>query len=288
MDKDKANKQFSDIFGKLVSAREKTEAVIKGTMWQNSAHIDIFTGHRPTLSHLDFVEILLTERQQDPENSLLSKIFPEIGKEDRESLVLLIQMWMLLTVRIDSCERILNIIQQSDKTIDKVALLRECESPRNIIEKKIFWVCFEAEMKLQIWASQYQTYHTLMRGGETGIASQLNMGEGKTQIIIPMITLELLFGDAKKARIPRVNLLNSLFSESKFNYFRFLSATAFNVAIVELPFDRSVDLEDPFVNQKISLSLNHFKDRMMLLLDQSSTHSMILKLRECAIKAIEE
>ena len=114
------------------------------------------------------------------------------------------------------------------------------------------------------------------------------MGEGKTQIIIPMITLELLFGDAKKARIPRVNLLNSLFSESKFNYFRFLSATAFNVAIVELPFDRSVDLEDPFVNQKISLSLNHFKDRMMLLLDQSSTHSMILKLRECAIKAIEE
>ena len=257
-------------------------------MWQNSAHIDVFTGHRPTLSHLDFVEILLTERLQDSQNSLLSKIFPEAGKEDRQSFIFLIQMWMLLTVRMDSCERILSIVYSGNKSVDKVALLRECESPRNIIEKKMHWVCFEAEMKLQIWESQYQTYHTLMQEGESGIASQLNMGEGKTQIIIPMVTLELLFGDAKKPRIPRVNLLNSLLSESKFNYFRFLSATAFNISIVEFPFDRTVDLEDHFVKQKISLSLSHFKDRMMLLLDQSSTHSMILKLRECAIKAIEK
>ena len=134
-------------------------------------------------------------------------------------------------------------------------------------------------MKLQIWESQYQTYHTLMQEEESGIASQLNMGEGKTQIIIPMVTLELLFGDAKKTRIPRVNLLNSLLSESKFNYFRFLSSTAFNVSIVEFPFDRGVDLENPLIKQKIGQSLNYFKERMMLLLDQSSTHSMILKLR---------
>ena len=51
-------------------------------------------------------------------------------------------------------------------------------------------------MKLQIWISQYQTYHQLL-GLETssnGSILQLNMGEGKTQIIVPMIVLELQYG----------------------------------------------------------------------------------------------
>lgn len=46
-------------------------------------------------------------------------------------------------------------------------------------------------MKLQIWISQYQTFLHLM-GNETlknQSVPQLNMGEGKTQIIIPMIVL---------------------------------------------------------------------------------------------------
>lgn len=56
------------------------------------------------------------------------------------------------------------------------------------------WVCFEAEMKLQIWKLQFETFKTLFVDNPTGSVSQLNMGEGKTQVIIPMITLELLYG----------------------------------------------------------------------------------------------
>ena len=48
-------------------------------------------------------------------------------------------------------------------------------------------------MKLQIWVSQYETFKSLMNG-ESGSVSQLNMGEGKTQVIIPMIVLEMLYG----------------------------------------------------------------------------------------------
>ena len=59
-------------------------------------------------------------------------------------------------------------------------------------------------MKIQIWLSQYETFETLMEERK-GSACQLNMGEGKTQVIIPMIILESLYG--KKKRIPRVNLL---------------------------------------------------------------------------------
>ena len=143
----------------------------------------------------------------------------------------------------------------------------------------MYWICFEAEMKVQIWESQYQTYESLMVKHDPGYASQLNMGEGKTQTIIPMIVLELIFGNNHQLLIPRVNILNALFNEAKVNYFKFLSATAFNIPIVELPFDRKVKFDNPDVRNKIMKSLSHFKDKMMLLLDQSSTHSLILKLR---------
>lgn len=66
-----------------------------------------------------------------------------------------------------------------------------------------------------------------------GLVSQLNMGEGKTQVIIPMITLELLYGNSKYGKkIPRVNLLSSIFEESKINYFKFFSVSGFNIPVV--------------------------------------------------------
>ena len=152
----------------------------------------------------------------------------------------LVRIWMSLTVQADSLERLTKILEgKRTDQIDKVALFRECESPRHEVESKDYWVCFEAEMKLQIWVSQFETFSNLMEG-ENGSVSQLNMGEGKTQVIIPMIVLDLLYG--KKKRIPRVNLLQALYPESRSNYYRFLSITSFNIPIIELPFDRSVDL----------------------------------------------
>ena len=114
-------------------------------------------------------------------------------------------------------------------------------------------------MKLQIWISQYETFKLLMQG-ETGSVSQLNMGEGKTQVIIPMVVLELLYGS--KRRIPRINLLQALFHESRSNYYRFLSVTGFNIPIIELPFERKVDLEGKkfhLATRTIKKSLKRFK-----------------------------
>ena len=70
------------------------------------------------------------------------------------------------------------------------------------------WLCFEGEMKTQIWASQYETY-SLLKKNPSGSFTQLNMGEGKTQIIIPMIVLNEIYN--KKEKIPRVNILSPLY-----------------------------------------------------------------------------
>lgn len=64
-------------------------------------------------------------------------------------------------------------------------------------------------MKIQIWPSQLETYDNLMKGTSNGPFCQLNMGEGKTQVIIPMIVLNTIFN--KNDTLPRINLLTSLY-----------------------------------------------------------------------------
>lgn len=70
-------------------------------------------------------------------------------------------------------------------------------------------MCFETEMKIQIWPSQLETYNNLMSNPKVGPFCQLNMGEGKTQVIIPMIILNTIF--SKNSSLPRINLLSSLY-----------------------------------------------------------------------------
>jgi hypothetical protein len=64
-------------------------------------------------------------------------------------------------------------------------------------------------MKIQIWPSQMKTYNNLMNNIERKPFCQLNMGEGKTQVIIPMMILKSVFD--YKSTIPRINLLSSLY-----------------------------------------------------------------------------
>jgi hypothetical protein len=65
-------------------------------------------------------------------------------------------------------------------------------------------------MKIRIWRSQYDTYKHL-RDSESGSVSQLNMGEGKTQVIIPMIVLDNIYDESFKNPISRINILSQLF-----------------------------------------------------------------------------
>lgn len=109
-------------------------------------------------------------------------------------------------------------------SIDAISLMREAESPRNVVWKRPYWLCFEAENKVQLWLSQLQTYENLTSPGDF---CQLNMGEGKTQVIIPMMILDAIY--EKKNYLPRINLLSSLIDEARGNFFRFLSVTGFQI-----------------------------------------------------------
>lgn len=66
-----------------------------------------------------------------------------------------------------------------------------------------------------------------MSKSKEGPYCQLNMGEGKTQVIIPMIILNTIFN--RKNSLPRINLLTSLYEEARGNMFKFLSVTGFQL-----------------------------------------------------------
>lgn len=58
------------------------------------------------------------------------------------------------------------------------------------------WLVFEVEGRLQIRPNQHALARTLLAGGPDmrGPIAQLNMGEGKTRVILPMLVLELADG----------------------------------------------------------------------------------------------
>lgn len=58
-----------------------------------------------------------------------------------------------------------------------------------------------------------------------------------------------------------------------------MSLTGFKIPILELPFERGIKLTDDKI-KIIRRSFMNFSPKMLILLDQSSSHSMILKQRE--------
>lgn len=58
------------------------------------------------------------------------------------------------------------------------------------------WLVFEVEGRLQIRPNQHVLAQTLLAGGPDGRGpiAQLNMGEGKTRVVLPMMILELADG----------------------------------------------------------------------------------------------
>lgn len=106
------------------------------------------------------------------------------------------------------------------------------------------------------------------------------MGEGKTQVIIPLMILNAVYSKEKKSEryIPRINLLSSLFEEARGNFFRFISATGFQIPCFELPFNRKVQLTVNEIN-KVKNLVASFSKKIYILVSRESRLSEILRFQ---------
>ncbi|KAG2991030.1 hypothetical protein PC118_g5313 [Phytophthora cactorum] len=74
-----------------------------------------------------------------------------------------------------------------------------------------------------------------------GTVCQLNIGRGKTRVILPMLFLH--FAHSRDRRVVRVHFLGSLLSEACQYMHRYLSASTSQLCIFELPFHRWIGLD---------------------------------------------
>ncbi|KAH9126266.1 hypothetical protein AeMF1_003292 [Aphanomyces euteiches] len=99
------------------------------------------------------------------------------------------------------------------------------------------WLVFEVEQSLQIWPEQYTIVKHLLES-PTGTICQLNMGLGKTRVILPMLILHY----AEQGLVPRVHVLASILQETLDMLHLSLTASTLAIKIVEQPFHRQIQL----------------------------------------------
>ena len=102
------------------------------------------------------------------------------------------------------------------------------------------WLAFEVEGRLQIRPKQYHIANNLIKGENAGSIVQLNMGEGKTRVVIPLIWLVV---SRDRSRLVRCNFLTTLLCEGRDFLRLWTCASALCKRIYMFPFHREMDLD---------------------------------------------
>lgn len=147
------------------------------------------------------------------------------------------------------------------------------------------WLAFEVEQELQIRPYQFSVVQQLLEN--PGAVTQLNMGLGKTRVLLPMLLLELA---QSSDSIVRVNALPSIIDEA-INYYRsILVASVQHLRVFSLPFNRNNALDQVcsrILSQEMTRCRDHFG---CLIVTPQDRNSLLLKQYEYGVKvaALEE
>lgn len=101
------------------------------------------------------------------------------------------------------------------------------------------WLAFEAESGLQVRPAQAEVaLHMINNPGDI---VQLNMGEGKTRVILPLLVLHWAIS-SEDAAVVRLHFLGALIGEA-FDYLHYiLTGTFFECPLFLIPFNRDIKL----------------------------------------------
>ena len=188
-------------------------------------------------------------------------------------------MWQQLCVLEDKLDRLLNYTEDKD-------IIRELLIFRNWkIEEHPLWLAFEVEQQIQIrpeqsLIAQYLIANPGSKIKENSVAGsivQLNMGEGKTRIILPMLALHLANGD----NLLRLNFLSPLLSEAYDYLHNHLCASVFRRKLFLMPFNRDHNITETRTQRKMIESLKYcLRTKGILLVAPEHRLSLILKNRD--------
>eukprot|EP00035_Acanthoeca_spectabilis_P000997 m.76812 g.76812 ORF g.76812 m.76812 type:complete len:2981 (+) comp10556_c0_seq1:218-9160(+) len=162
---------------------------------------------------------------------------PFLHSSDADTAALdgLIKQWMALCVLEDRLRRLL---AQCIATPAKSELAAELELCRTWdTDRNPQWLAFEVDGGIQVRPAQYALAQTALT--TPGAVMQLNMGLGKTRVIVPLLLLHSRFGPVPV----RLNLLPALLPEAHEYFHRILTGSSvFQLPLFVFPFHRDVEV----------------------------------------------
>ncbi|TDH71197.1 hypothetical protein CCR75_002704 [Bremia lactucae] len=184
----------------------------------------------PQLTLIDLIQCAFDEE-------VLFCLAPKLSEMARKQFRIGVIRFMELCVLEDKVERLIWKAKRSE--LSSAQLVDELVNDRQWLSKEFpYWLAFEVEGRLQIRHEQFVIAQHLIN--QPGSVCQLNMGRGKTRVILPM--LFLYFSQSQRSKVVRAHFLSPLLSEARHFMHRYLSASSFHLNIFEQPFHRKIKL----------------------------------------------
>eukprot|EP01114_Cavostelium_apophysatum_P014761 TRINITY_DN3907_c0_g1_i1.p1 TRINITY_DN3907_c0_g1~~TRINITY_DN3907_c0_g1_i1.p1 ORF type:complete len:3214 (-),score=676.59 TRINITY_DN3907_c0_g1_i1:917-10525(-) len=239
--------QYQSLLDEIISAKRNTrEAAVKILWSEVPENFDAWLlrlGRNCGFLNFPHEKILLVALRSS--NSDAVKIFkrsnPCVSERHLQHLKNLIFEFALLTNYESKIQKLLEILGDWSRSKDskegfEKQLFTELENVRQWkFEEYPLWLLFEVENQLSIRPVQFEVARKLMDA--KGTVLQLNMGEGKSRVIIPV--LSAFFADGE--RLARINVLASQVGEVQ-NYLHRVLGDLLGKRVFVFPFQRLVKL----------------------------------------------
>ncbi|EGD72573.1 hypothetical protein PTSG_04309 [Salpingoeca rosetta] len=211
----------------------------------------------PLMTMRDLVVLCANAHEHDVE--FLLDMNPFLTRSECSKVKAATVMWMQLCVLEDRLRRILAYLEQllstdidaTEKKGIETLLVQELRCKRTWDAKAHpYWLAFEVDGGIQIRPKQYRVAKEMMDGSKRnkGVIMQLNMGEGKTRVIVPMLLLHQSLQNRQTrsadsaGHVPRVFFLPQLEHQAFEDLHRYLCAGAISYRLLRLPFHRHMQV----------------------------------------------
>ena len=218
-------------------------------------------------------------------------IFLGLSLVDRERLRDGTLAWLQLVVLEDKLQRIVRIAQAAEDAeagdnaagcddamadaLKELCVTRTWDAAANPE-----WLAFEADSQLQIRPAQYALVRAVLQ--EPGAIVQLNMGEGKTRVIVPMLILHWTRRDldGQPGELVRLHLLQHLIPEAFDFLHEHLTGSVLQTKLFRLSFQRDVPLTPARAALLPALAAYCRREAGAVLMSPESRCSLHLKQHE--------
>eukprot|EP00979_Chaetoceros_neogracilis_P009353 scaffold2117_cov245-Chaetoceros_neogracile.AAC.1 len=263
---------------------EKSAASALSTM--EKYILDALTHHDPSQSHLHaramdylrLINVIPTATKHEIaalacDSSKITNYNPLLSKTSTEIIGQAVIIWLELCVLQDKFSFLL-----SSNSWRKKEFMTELTSQRSWDTNiHSYWLVYEAEQGIRIRPEQYEVANHLINNN--GHVIQLNMGLGKTRVILPMLILYYSYRPSFE-RIPRLHILSTLLSEVCEHFHNTLGASVLRGRLFTLPFRRSVQLDILKVQSMIDLVRYCKEERGFFVVTPEHRLSLELKVKE--------